>query len=707
MRIYSGVAMTDGKNRKNHIIPLSTILNAYHDSWNTDIPMSLGHDRTKTIGYTRFTGVYMEPGKAYVTNETSMLENSEEYKKLYKVIMDHDNKFFCEDHKEELNALIKKLGDKLSSNFRVAPVGQAVAIGDKDIVRRLFPEWTEKFKDGLVDAKELEPIYTVNEDGSKGILIPGLYLKDGFLLFAHQFFRRSLSIVNTTNEEFFISFEKMREVPGVNLQLSIDLNMVGLPDTEQLEAEYQYIRGPHFNDDLKSIPEGVTCHDNERYDNAFSDVFSTQFYWHLQDGKRTFECEELCSKENISEDGGHKKLWGCRYVHSMINPNTGLPTHLDGAIRIYDDEQIVERIDTKTDISKCGKNSRYLKLWRIDNDFSVAMWKELISSFYRENTLIGEYFGGIDEKYEEIQKEDNNCNKETPLNRFEYMEMNKGDGIRILFRYMNEFEIKDDVDIDTLYIKGILDAESITLFKYLKRKGLKLSMPGKMPIDFNDMIYNFPTLYCKDEYVVDQVIEAIKELCQIWISNEDNRLISFGVMVNTEKGTVHISFAGHINDFAHVFNNIAKFSEITIEEWLDNIYQINNEFKTAENHPNKIQLIHDGALYFTRHAVKPDKIQKVCVENGTRKLMLKCSKIESKSMHEHGITMVPAYRIKKDICLKCGIEYRKCKCVKFIDKDADNVIVEADFIGIICTNRRDVVSEKLKITIEILLEQDS
>ena len=39
----------------------------------------------------------------------------------------------------------------------------------------------------------------------------------------------------------------------------------------------------------------------------------------------------------------------------MLNPVSGVPNHLDGAIRIYNDEQILERIDSKTDISKCGK----------------------------------------------------------------------------------------------------------------------------------------------------------------------------------------------------------------------------------------------------------------------------------------------------------------------------------------------------------------
>ncbi len=32
MEVCKGVAITDGKNRKNHIIPLNTLMKAYHDS---------------------------------------------------------------------------------------------------------------------------------------------------------------------------------------------------------------------------------------------------------------------------------------------------------------------------------------------------------------------------------------------------------------------------------------------------------------------------------------------------------------------------------------------------------------------------------------------------------------------------------------------------------------------------------------------------
>ena len=441
MEIYQGVAITDGLNRKNHFLPLSAILKAYRDSWNRPIPMNLGHDRTKPIGYTKLTGVYMEPGKAYVTNEGAIMETGEEHEALRKMLEVNDYHQFCEENSDKIELLVEKLGDVVSDSFRVAPIGQAVAIKDKGIVQRLFPEWTDSFKDGLTDINELESVYSTTVDGEKGVLIPGVFLKDGYLLFAHQFFRRTLSILNSTNEEFFVSFEKLRGISNLEVKVALDMDMIGLQGTEHPEVEYQYIRGPHFDDNLESIPEGVTCHDNEHYDNLFSNLVGTQFYWHKQDGTRTFECEELCDRENVSFDGGDTMLWGCRYVHSMLNPSTGLPTHLDGAIRIYDEEQILERLDIKTDISKCGKNSKYIKLWRIDNEFSVSLWKELISAFYRENPLIGEYFGGVDNKYEQIKKENAERNSlVVKPNDFEHIEFNAGDGCRAFLKYTDKCE---------------------------------------------------------------------------------------------------------------------------------------------------------------------------------------------------------------------------------------------------------------------------
>lgn len=94
-------------------------------------------------------------------------------------------------------------------------------------------------KDGLADVRDLEPVYMNSENGEKGFLVPGVYHKEGYLLFAHQLFRRNLSILNTTNEEFFNSFEKMRDVPALEIKLAIDMDMIGLAGTEHPELEYQ------------------------------------------------------------------------------------------------------------------------------------------------------------------------------------------------------------------------------------------------------------------------------------------------------------------------------------------------------------------------------------------------------------------------------------------------------------------------------------
>lgn len=107
MKKYQGVAITDGKNRKNHILPLRTLLKGYHDSLNTLIPINLGHDRTKPIGYTLLTGLYMEPGKAYITNTSEIMETKEEYEKLRRLLNAYDYEKFCKNHEKDLDELKK------------------------------------------------------------------------------------------------------------------------------------------------------------------------------------------------------------------------------------------------------------------------------------------------------------------------------------------------------------------------------------------------------------------------------------------------------------------------------------------------------------------------------------------------------------------------------------------------------------------------
>lgn len=707
MKVFQGVAITDGRNRNNTEFKLNALVSAYNEAWNKPIPMHIGHDRTKPVGYAHIKGIYLEPGKAYVTNNSCLIETEEERKQLIKLISNYDYHIFCKNHKEEIKKLVNELGDKIENDYFVTPVGQAVAISNNNIVKRACPELSNDIEDGLIDLRKLEPVY--KKIGNKNILVPGIYQMGKYLLFAHRFFRRNLSILNTTNSLFFEKFEKMRSNIKLDLQVALDMDMIGLYGTEMLESEYQYQRGPHFNEDLSKIPTGVTCHENTYYDNLFSNLISTQFYWHNQDGRKSFECEELCDRENISLDNGKTMLWGCKYVHSMLNPNSGLPTHLDGAVRIYNEEQIIERIDNRTDISKCEKSSDYKKLWRIDNDFSITDWKEIISLYYRDNLLIEEYFGGIDDNYNQIIKNKEEKNRRDNNHLFDYLELEKDDGLRIFLNYSQRQELAEDRDIKIInndfltYQKikkiKIIDSESITFLKLLKRKGISLRIPFTTLVEFGDMIYNFPTIFCKDADVLNVVMEAIKELCKAWTNRGDDRLVSVGVMINQEDRAAHISFAGHVNDFVNFFNNNYKPLEASIEEWVSNMYAINNIFKKANNNPNIFSLIHGDRLVFKRIIIDPKLIDKTWIEKDIFNIRLKINDEKIDYLQRHRITASPFFIVKENKCLKCGKSYIKCDCIKFIDEDVIDEPITIEKKGFIWTNRNaSFPKEKLKIS---------
>lgn len=312
--------------------------------------------------------------------------------------------------------------------------------------------------------------------------------------------------------------------------------------------------------------------------------------------------------------------------------------------------------------------------------------------------MIGEYFGGVDEKYDQIKKESNEHNSvvKNP-NNYAHIELNERDGARIYFRYTNKFDITEDRDIgiyskDSFIVQGgkkvkILDADTVTLLKYLKRKGLSLRMPVTSLIDFNDMIFNFPTLCCKRLHVADIVITAIKELCQTWVRDHDNRLISFGIMVNLSDEAGHISFAGHVNDFVKPFDAIPKLSDVAFEEWVETIYQENSKFKVGGNYPNKFSLIHGNVVCFKRLIVHPDKISKMWLEDKCVHAQFNMTKEEGNELLQHKINSAAFFKINEDKCNKCERDYTQCSCVKFIDKDVSDVVVKADLLGLIWTNR--------------------
>lgn len=675
-----GIAMSDGINRKGHRITLDSILDAYKKNWNLGLPVGLNHDRTKFVGWNFVTGIYLEPGKAYVMQEMNIPENPEEEKKITDRYKRYCNTVFYKNRIKELEKLKNLLGENLSQNYKIAPIS-SVAYCDKNIVLRIFPELQKKIHKGLINLKELDPV------------LPGIYKMGEYLLFAHRYLRRNCSLQNTLNSEFLEKIQTLVDT-DLKVQIALDLDMIGLAGTEKREFEYQYWWGPKFNEDLKNIPSGVTHIENDEYDNMFCNIRYTELGWYVQDGRQTFECEEINERENIITSQG--ELFGCRFVHSMLNPETKLPNHLDGAIRAYTDEKILNRMEISID--KSERDTEYTKLWRIDNDMSVSLWKELITHYYRDNRSIGEYFGGEDKKFEKIVLEDKRKKTEIPVDKYIPINMEEKDGIRFSFGYKPKMQFNDKYDVevrsDEYYVNEIekykvIETETISLLKLLKKNSLKVRVPYTARIAHDDLIINYPTICCKSAEVASIVQKSLIQMCELYIESAENRLLSFSLLVNNETEGVQISMAGHMKDILKVYSKLGTIfpTEDKLDEWMLKLYSINNEFKKVTNNP----LIKDimswsGKMRFQRANVPRKYLKKVKKENGKIFINIHEKKEILDEIKRRNIEIAAYWRVKESKCRKCGKNYILCEHIKFLD-DTTEIIDDVELLGANWTNR--------------------
>lgn len=678
MIITRGIAMSDGANRNNHYIGFSAILNAYEHTWRYGVPSNLNHDSTKFWGWNFFTGIYMEPGKAYVLNSMNVPQSDSEKKVMELMNECYMKKIIYLDRKNQYDILKEMLGSNLSDKAKPAMIN-SVAYEDKEIVLKIFPEIKDNMNKGLIDLRLLKPV------------LPGVYQKGKYLLFAHRYFRRNCAIVNALNDSFLERFEKLSNT-DLKVQIALDLDLIGLSGTEKRELEYQYWWGPKFDDNLSNIPYGVTHYNNEYYDNVFSNIVSTECRWYVQDQKQTFECEEINDRENIIVNG--EAYYGCRFVHSMLNPRSNLPYHLDGAIRAYSDEKMLQRLDAS--LEQCERDTIYTKLWRIDGDMSVPLWKEQITHYYRDNLLVGEYLGGHDEKFEKVIIKEKEENVVQDVNKYIPVNMNPGDGVRILFKFIQlQKERNYDVHVKSNeYIKmgdnryKIMETETITVLKQLKRMGLNIRIPFMKRVAYEDTVFNFPIFCCKTVEAARSVQKAMAQFCEAWKARGDDRLISYSIQLNYLNEAIHISFAGHVNDFIKIYAHIGDFPERDdLFDWLKNVYDINNIFAKVKELPNIEEILTgDYELRFKRMFVPWKYLINMRLEGNSVFYHFEEKPEIIKELKENNLSIAPVYHVKNTICRKCGNNYINCDCVKFID-DTSETIKEFDYLGAAWTNR--------------------
>ena len=78
MIIANGTAANDRVNKYGEILLQEAIFTAYERQWRDVLPCNVNHDSTRRIGCSRLSGIFIEPGATYLTNQVLLPESDAE-----------------------------------------------------------------------------------------------------------------------------------------------------------------------------------------------------------------------------------------------------------------------------------------------------------------------------------------------------------------------------------------------------------------------------------------------------------------------------------------------------------------------------------------------------------------------------------------------------------------------------------------------------
>lgn len=406
---------TDQVNKQNIRVPLSVLVNSAEKQTEFSVrhelpvgsPSFISHDLTRLAGWTSspITVLCRDMGRqvAFIhypeteADEKALKETSQAY-----------NRFLSQQHlagfEEELRLRVKPS----EPTEATADFTHCAVLLRKGLAAELYPtfftlESDAVDKDGLTYYEMLIAKFSVVQ--------PGIFhdQERDLLVFAHQYFRRSLSRSNSLNQYFLHRLNEAAKGPDVCARIRLDPDMIGHPRSLQHVLEFEYWHGPQFSDDITDIPSGASVHSADELTRFFESIGKTHLWWkhpetRILDGNesnyRTFEAEELLEEPSA---GLEDDSYGCRYVHAEYAAEAKIISHFDGAIRAYPAVAFFERIDKNID--RAGKHSTYTKLFRLDGDIQVHLWKALTVDFFRGNKLLPEYFGSHEESLDTTEAE--------------------------------------------------------------------------------------------------------------------------------------------------------------------------------------------------------------------------------------------------------------------------------------------------------------
>lgn len=678
---------TDAVNRYGVKVTAQAHAVVHWSSWNGGVPQLIGHDHQRLLGWSWPYALVFQPGRTWSFGQSVFPETPEDREGLKHRLYDHlDRRLETESrpHEAELRRLMPQGGAEA-----VLFSAEAASLFREGLLRDVRPDLVEAVdKDGLVVVNGL------NHLGS------GVFEVGGLAVFAHPFFRRSYSRYNTLNGAFFETVDVlMRE--GVEVRLALDPDLVGLAETYGQRFEFQYWWGPRFTDDLAAIPPGVTQHRSTEREKMFSQIDHTDFFWYSRAGEHTLEVEEVRDSPSPAAEG----LYGCRYVHSIVDEGSGEVLHLDGAVRMYDDEGMVERLDT--DLKASSRRTQYTKLWRTDHPLPVSLWKRTVNDYYRDNYLVGEYLGG---DRAELEGADVITEPQEPADPSEAhvgvdpvmrattgqelrsllvpYEMQAGDGVvaRLAVRPRREAVGVDRRFQPFLLVPdpeeperphALMEVETLHLKKVIERAGGQVGLPEReMWVRYSDAYVNLaPVVHeTEDPVLVVDTLRAMEEYLGALHSDHPRTVLTFTVAYPVGDREVLISAAGAVGellDWLGALDPKVPRSRDELADWAERTAE--HQSRAPESGADPLLLDTVSGLFIEREVVSKAFQARTWFDEEAGRLRWSVvidqrkpappgAELLRESLESGAVSVTTSWVLKAATCGLCGGEYTGCGC---------------------------------------------
>ena len=660
MHELTGIFITDGVSRSGECLTIPALEDLLWLSYGKGNPTSVSHDVHRPVGWSNVSSLYISHEMAYVLGKMYIPETEKEHQE----VMQARFNFLNDQITERINDYSSAFYEELNKKGLLEPDGKLfsngiVMYGAPDIAYRAFPCLSKELfdGDGLIMLNDLKKHFDYRGCGvftSK---------KTNFSLLLHPYYRRSFSRYNNFNTEFIDALlESDSEDSPVRLR--IDEAYIGYTPSYTGKVEFEFWFGPPYSDDIMSIPEGLSVYVPNEIEKFYYPLNKTEFIWENRDGMRQFEMEEVADETMPTEKG----WYGCRYMHSFFNPETGIFDHFDGAVRMYDEDLMAER--KNLNMNQMGHRSKYTKLFRIDGKLPINKWKSLITQYLRDNHDVYRYFG---EKVPFEAK--NKSTKDDGIGKYVPKVLSKSDGVKLLVSYQEHIagdcvRFFSNLDtVSTISVSGdAADLMVIDLAKCMRRDGIAIENPKCLLLECRDGFANLPLIAHCGEYLqedVNRTMNGVRHFFEGIYGRGNEQSFSLGLTWNIDEDrSVVVSFMGAVPDLLEWMNS---FTTIPVERgdfkhWLEKqVMFIHEHGKDDESPINASFIQSDGTFFQKRRNIQEDvNLKDWKMEGGGFIIQMELlpGKEHLKSYIDSGeLNFTPMMVVKNLICEKTGTDY--------------------------------------------------